>query len=186
MKLNLANHYAKKFVDWLMPYCERIEIAGSIRRERLIVNDVDLVVIPKRQAVMDLAGASGQTLNLLHEFLAHYVEHSAIMIGTRPAWLAGKDNPDGQNFLIQTPKCQLDIFCATEETWGTLMLCRTGSKEHNIWIATRAKELHLHWNPYKGLSGHRRASEAEIYTALGVPWIEPRDREEAFLRKLRC
>lgn len=183
MKLAQAQLYARKFVDWLSPVCERIEIAGSIRRERLIVNDVDLVVIPKRPVMKDLMGERIGSRNLLHEFLAHYIDHSAVMVGTRPAWLAGKDNPDGRNFLIQTPKCQLDIFCATPDTWGTMLLCRTGSKEHNIWLATRAKDLHMHWNPYEGLSGHHGASETEIYRALGLPWISPLDRERHFVSR---
>jgi hypothetical protein len=47
MNLPLATLYAQQIVTWLTPFCERIEIAGSIRRQRPIVNDIDLVCIPK-------------------------------------------------------------------------------------------------------------------------------------------
>jgi DNA polymerase (family 10) len=84
----------------------------------------------------------------------------------------------------------VDIWCANEHNFATRQLCRTGSKEHNIWIAERAKDLGGDWQPYKGLtlrSGFVSATtEAQIYEALNLPFIPPEQREsgqfESFAR----
>lgn len=184
MKLSQATAYADKILKWLEPYCERIHVAGSIRRERPECNDVDLVVIPKVEQKTDLLGEVNSSRNLLHEFLTDYVANQR----GKAQWLAGQLKPDGRNFLIQLPKCQLDIFCATIHTWGSLLLCRTGSKEHNIWLASRAQRFDAHWFIYEGLKVRGQAkvahSEEVIYAALDLPWIPPRNRELHELRKL--
>jgi DNA polymerase/3'-5' exonuclease PolX len=182
MKLSRATAYADKLVKWLDPYCERIAVAGSIRRERPNCNDVDLVVLCKIDYKLDLLGAIQSTHKPLHAFLTGYVADQ----DGRAQWLAGQDKPDGRNFLIQLPKCQLDIFCATIHTWGSLLLCRTGSKEHNIWLCSRAIRFGTHWNPYQGLASGGEViahSEEAIYAALKLPWIAPRDRELSSLRR---
>ena len=61
------------------------------------------------------------------------------------------------------------------------------SSSLTIWLAERAKRLGGAWNPYKGVrlaAGLQPAgTEAEVYGALGLPWIEPRDRELDHLRR---
>jgi DNA polymerase (family 10) len=188
MNLSQARAYADKIVKWLDPYCERIEVAGSIRRERPICNDVDLVVIPKSEHKTDLLGAIESQRNLLHEFLTGYVADQ----DGKAHWLAGQEKPDGRNLLLQLPRCQLDIFCATTQTFGSLLLCRTGSKEHNIWLASRATRFCCHWFIYAGLKVGGDAiashcliahSEEAIYEALKLPWIPPQERELSSLRR---
>jgi DNA polymerase/3'-5' exonuclease PolX len=109
--------------------------------------------------------------------------------------------------IIDLPKCQLDLWFADESTFATRLLCRTGSMEHNIWLASRAKRQGKKWNPYEGIltGGEWRSamgmpdvytppndcalqlstfkSEAELYSALDLPFIEPKDRELPFLIK---
>jgi DNA polymerase/3'-5' exonuclease PolX len=48
MQLKEAQQIAQKYVELLRPYCKRIEIAGSIRRQRPEVKDIEIVCIPKR------------------------------------------------------------------------------------------------------------------------------------------
>src|SRR4051794_18791532 len=62
MPLLTAKRYSTRIIEWLAPYCQRIEIAGSVRREAEKCNDVDVVCI-----------ASG---NHLWEFLKDYVQNS--------------------------------------------------------------------------------------------------------------
>lgn len=172
MPLRVARARAEKIVDWLRPFCERIEIAGSIRRKRPLCNDVDLVVIPKLEVERDLLGIETGKKILIQAFLQGYVSES----GGRAEWLAEGD----RNLLLKLPKCQLDIWCAKEETWGTLLLCRTGSKEHNIWLAQRAGKLGKHWQPYRGMFGPGRVAsrtEEDVYMAVGLPFIPPEERE---------
>ncbi|MBA7670781.1 hypothetical protein ES703_78928 [subsurface metagenome] len=55
MELEKAKTIAGVVVEAIKVYCDRIEVAGSIRRQRPIVNDIDLVVIPNDQWNLDLA-----------------------------------------------------------------------------------------------------------------------------------
>jgi DNA polymerase/3'-5' exonuclease PolX len=49
MELKRAQEIASQVITKLAPYCERIEVAGSIRRRRPFVHDIDVVVIPTNQ-----------------------------------------------------------------------------------------------------------------------------------------
>jgi len=185
--LKTALAYAGAVVPWLEPFCERIEIAGSVRRQRPICNDLDVVCIPKvdnSASDPDLFGRGRVApTNKLHEFLTSYVRHEP-----QAHWKAGQHKPAGEIFSLQLPRCQLDIFIATPATFGVVLLCRTGSKEHNIWLASRAKARGWHWNPQWGLRIYETrlertvaATEQDIYTALDLPFIIPQNRELAYL-----
>lgn len=165
---------ADKVVAALAPLCERIEIAGSIRRGRALVGDIDLVILPKDRA--------------------------AIRAKLVPACNVLADGP--QNLLVDWPlgrteRLQLDIFFAHDgvgdffarepSNWGTLLLCRTGSKEFNIWFAQQAQRAGLHWNPYRGLTRQKglsqqseviaAATEDDLFKALEITPIKPEVRE---------
>jgi DNA polymerase/3'-5' exonuclease PolX len=174
MDLNIANRYAAKLVEWLQPFCGRIEIVGSIRRGRPVVNDVDIVCIPIVTEKKDLLGeVIGRQNHALHHLQMH-------AMGGKAKILSGGER-EGKQVMVELSKCQLDLWFATAETFATRMLCRTGSKEHNIWLAQRAQDRGGHWNPYEGLKLHGKLVKAEIeediYRALSVPWIEPKNRE---------
>lgn len=186
MRLAQAERYALHIVDWLRPYCTRIEIAGSIRRRRTECNDVDIVCIPKLVPTEDLAGATGQVRNLVREELIRYVKATPLAgwrNETEPKW-------DASNLLVQLPKCELDLWCANEMNFATRFMCRTGSREHNIWLAERAKRWGFErWDSYRGLVTKRgllkvAATEAELYRALDLEFIAPENREFSFLRGL--
>lgn len=167
MNLFGARAKAERIVAELAPFCDKIEIAGSIRRGRMFVNDIDLVVLPR----------AGQT-NALRE---RCKRNSEVVT-------------DGeQNLIVKLPGIdfQLDVFIArpasTElfekkpSNWGTLLLCRTGSKEYNIFLATRAQKLGLHWKPYEGIFDDElliaSETEEEIFAALKLAFIPPAMRE---------
>jgi DNA polymerase/3'-5' exonuclease PolX len=190
LPLAQAQAYAAKLVEWLSPHCERIEIAGSIRRQRPQCNDVDLVVIPKLTRYKDLLGSVTATQNHAWLFISNYVanyraehpENKHVRI------TAGHDDGCKQMTVMLT-KCQLDVWFAETENFGTRFLFRTGSKEHNIWLCGRASERYLDWEPYKGLrkigSGEHlpATTEAEIYGALGLEPIDPKNRERDWIHK---
>ncbi len=188
MNLATAQRYAEHLKNWIAPVCARVEIAGSVRRLRPVCNDIDLVCIPKFDAAEnDLLGA--QTLppkSFLHAFLLQYIadkkgeawfRSTAGVPGRREMELAW----DAKNILMQLPKCQLDIFVADEATFATRFLIRTGSKEHNIWVAQRAQQLGGRLDPQTGLwiagERHQPKTEEEFYRLLGVEYIEPQNRE---------
>lgn len=193
MSLLLARQRAEKIVAWLQPFCERVEIAGSIRRQRPLCNDVDLVVIPRwedRDRKVDMFTTAKDRVNVLREHLLEYVRGSdgkAFWKG-RTGAPGPEPKEDAKNLLLVTRTgVQLDVWCATPATWTTLLICRTGSQQHNVWAAQRAQQLHGHWAPYESLRLHGKevplASEEDFYRGLGVPFIPPESRERDVLHR---
>jgi len=141
----------------LSRHCERIEIAGSLRRHKPYVHDIDLVVIP------------GPGFQLFFQ------EH--------------RITPKGGDKIIRFrwEGIPVDLYVATAETWATLLLIRTGSKEHNIILCKRAREMNLCLKANgDGLEEPadchdvRRVkvmTEADIFDALKMPYKEPWERE---------
>ena len=152
--LERAQKVADAVVKRLSPYCQRIEIAGSIRRRKPWVNDVDLVVIPD-----DLWSLHGELMKL------------------------GQLKMSGKKIMrVMIGSTQVDIYVADEATWATLLLIRTGSKENNIRLCSRAKDMGWHLAASgDGLfdeTGQRIAGDTEIsiYNALGLPFQRPEKR----------
>jgi DNA polymerase/3'-5' exonuclease PolX len=190
MNLAEAQTKADRILVWLQPFCERLEIVGSIRRGRPECSDVDLVCVPKFKSAthkLDLLTTAQVHENQLLAFLRSYVQNNS------PArWLGKRGEPgpepqdDAVNLLLVTRAgIQLDIFCANDSNFASLKLCRTGSKEHNVWLCNRAIQLGGRWHTNRGiyLRGDyiHAFTEQDIYTALDLPYIRPQDREIQFL-----
>ena len=153
MELERAQAIAAALVKELEPCCQKMTVAGSIRRERPLVKDIDLVIIPANQ---------GQLAVKLHELGCRF------------------GGPKLQRF--QYKGAPVDIYLATEETFPMLLLVRTGSAAFNRDLAMRAKAQLLHFAADgRGIlkDGRRVAwlSEGEILGALGLPFIPPERRE---------
>jgi len=154
MELEKAKVIADIVVKTIAPYCEQIEVAGSIRRQKAFVNDIDLVVIPRDRWNLDLAlGRMGNYK----------------MSGMKIA-------------RVEMDSIPLDVYFATPETFATLLLIRTGSAENNIRLATLAKKRGWHMAASgDGLfneNGQRIAGDSEesIFKALGLPYQRPEER----------
>jgi len=157
--------FARKSADELIPYLaeggglEKIEAAGSLRRGKETVGDLDLLVTGP--------GAAGA----LERFVAHPKAHTVLGKGPNKASIQY-----GQEGL------QVDLRALAHESYGAAMQYFTGSKEHNIVLRTRALKLGLTLNEY-GLfrvdNEQRVAGETEeqVYEALGLRWIPPELRE---------
>ena len=158
MKLEDAKEIAKEFIGHIKDLCERMEIVGSIRRQCSEVNDIDLVVIPKGP------------------FMAKLItEHMKGKL-----W---RLKFKGKKFIqLIFKEKQIDIYIASQDTWGTLLLIRTGSKENNIYLANRAIAMGLQLKADGGglfdASGRRIAWDSEqiIYEALGLEYQLPEER----------
>lgn len=163
MELERANETAQRLAATLRPHCHRVTVAGSIRRRRPFVNDIDLVLIPKPEAALTidslLAGMGIVQLN------GPKIKRLRLPTNTHIATIA------------------VDIYLATPETWPTLLLIRTGSKQHNIMLCTLARtkgcQLKANGEGLFNSNGDRIAGDTEdsIFAALGLPYIEPSARE---------
>ena len=154
MELERAQKVANEVVKRLNPYCQKIEVAGSIRRRKPQVRDIDLVLIPK-----DPWDFHGELMKL------------------------GQLKMSGKKILrVMVGSVQVDIYVADEATWATLLLIRTGSTLNNIRLCSRAKDMGWHLAASgDGLfneKGERIAGDSEIsiYNALGLPFQRPEER----------
>lgn len=167
IELKSARKWAEQIKTILDPFCLRIEIAGSIRRGLPIVGDIALVILSK----------SGNNEAVKQRCLAR--SPKVLMNGaTNFIFMAGNVQVD--IFFARAPV--LELFGSTPGNFGTLMVCRTGSREFNIWLCAKAKAQGLHWDPYNGVrnaDGQYIAGEeeADVFKALGLGFVDPIRRE---------
>jgi DNA polymerase/3'-5' exonuclease PolX len=108
---------AEEALNALAPHCERIEIAGSVRRMKPDVKDIEICAIPR----MVPAGLFGDTLEVDPAFCA-----------TVNQWPKVKGEPTGKYTQRVLPGgMKLDLFIATADNWGWQLALRTGSADFN-------------------------------------------------------
>ena len=139
-----------------VPGVERAEAAGSFRRRKETVGDIDIVVVAKDpKAVADAVAALA--------IVSHIVAHG----GTKVSF----DLKSG---------LRADVRFVQPGQWGAALLYFTGDKEHNIALRKLAIRRGWKLNEYGLFEGERAIAgkeEEDIYRALELPMPEPRERE---------
>lgn len=193
MDLAQARHIAECLIARMRPCCDRIEIAGSIRRGKPQVKDIEIVAIPKRlQAIdeSDLFGESMTTINLLHQWATTELPSSLqwIKTGTHEIvpWFVQADGKYWRGYIPQHD-IKVDIFLTEPDRWGATYLVRTGSAEFNAALLQFAKGKSYRFDD--GGFCHEAANgkltplpvpeEADIFRRLGLDFIPPTDRINA-------
>lgn len=173
----------------LAPGCDRLEIAGSIRRCKPDPRDIELVAIPRRTTapVLDLFGAvvASRGENLLDDAL------SALWL--RGEWqydLALRRNGPKYKRLrhVATDIC-CDLFITTPECWGVIFTIRTGPGDFSQELVTRARRMGMVVDEGRLWKVHRDESrtavetgkEEQFFAALGLRWVAPPARSVAVL-----
>ncbi|WP_316525369.1 DNA polymerase/3'-5' exonuclease PolX [Kitasatospora brasiliensis] len=159
--LDTATELAEQLVAALsaVPGCTRCAYAGSLRRMRETVGDID---------VLATAEDSAPLMAALTE-----LPYVAEVIGSGTT----------KTSVRTTQGVQVDLRVVPEEDWGAALVYFTGSKAHNIKLRTMAVRAGLKLSEY-GLfevDGGRKVvsrTEDEVYAALGLPWIAPPLRED--------
>lgn len=159
-----AQVIAHRVVDMLAPHCKQIAIAGSIRRQKPQVKDIEIVAIPKEYAT----GIFGYGLaTIVDEW--EKVKGDLVYGKTR---YTQRILPEG---------IKLDLFFADEDNWGLIYAIRTGSAEysHHVLAKTWVRLGYKSVDGYLTREGMRIPvpSESHLFNMLGIPWILPRDRE---------
>ncbi len=158
-----ADALVERLLEHLRPVAgiEKLEAAGSYRRGKETVGDIDiLMVADSPQAAMDR--------------LAQFPDLDAII-----------GRGDTKMSIRLAGGMQVDLRVVPAESYGAALQYFTGSKEHNVKIRGIAKQLGLKINEYgvyrledaggeKSIAG---ATEDEVYAALKLPWIPPELRE---------
>lgn len=140
---------------------QRIAIAGSVRRGRETIGDIDILV----------ACRPADRRKVVQAF---------VLLPDRKIQLSKGDTR--ASIIIGDQQRQVDLRVVHESEWGSALLYLTGSKEHNIALRTIARERGLKINEYglfrlkddQRLAGH---TEEEMYHHLGLQYIPPELRE---------
>ena len=175
---SFALEIAENFISQISATCERIEIVGSLRRLKVRVNDIDILAIPRFiQADDDTLFGEPVQENQLDKQLSELCLSRDLELDANGSKI--------KRFLktVDGDTVPVDLYIATEQTWWTLLLIRTGSRNHNIKLARRAMELQMHLKADgSGLLTSAGsiipiASEEEIFRLLRFEYRPPDDRE---------
>ena len=155
-KINVAEAEAEALVAYLRDG-GRVTVAGSYRRRRDTVGDLDILVTSKHAAA---ACDKLTQYDNVAEVLAH--------------------GPTRVTVVLRSG-IQVDLRAVAEECYGAALLYFTGSKAHNIALRGIANDHKWKLNEYGLFSGKRRiagVSEEEVYKKLRLAYIPPEMRED--------
>lgn len=129
--LNEVYPIAEQVKASLTPYCKRIEIAGSVRRHRSMIGDIEIVAIPKTYVWRNLLNEVVKVDNYLWNYLDEQADKGNILRGRWGNVLRSFEFYTGNGH-----KYAAEVFTATEDTWGSKFTIRTGSREFSRWLVT--------------------------------------------------
>lgn len=144
------------------PSLERIDFAGSYRRRKETIGDLDILVISENaEEVMNRFGSFPQVQEVI-------------------------GRGDTKMSVRLNNAFQVDLRVVQRQSWGAALQYFTGSKEHNVHVRSMAKSKGLKISEYGVFKetdeAHPVAGEDEqsLYAAIGLPWIPPVLRENRF------
>ncbi len=160
LELAKAEALAKQVEDTIKPLIEEIKIVGSIRRKRPMIGDIDFVV---------------KATDANWSRIANTLKKSQIICtGSSLIKL---------NLPFECNLFQVDFYRANDNNFGIQELIRTGSAEHNTWLASYAIAKGCRLKYSDGLIKDDQViagkTEENIFTALGLPCPIPEEREIA-------
>ncbi len=169
-----AEGVARELAELLTPACERIQIAGSLRRRKATVGDIELLCIPRplenhlfyRDALDQLLRGRLMPEGVLTPRINQKGSHTY--------------GPLNKLLLHVGSGTPVDVFSAGLENWGMALLVRTGSAEFNIRVMSRFRELGMRGHAYGGVhtpTGYVACPDEDtVFRLLGWPFMPPEER----------
>ncbi len=158
MILHEAEHHARALVDYLRGggAVQEIEVAGSFRRRRETIGDLDILV----------------TSTAPGEVMARFTKYPDVkrIVSQGPT----------RATVRLSNGLQVDLRAVEPDAYGSALQYFTGSQAHSIELRKIAQAKKLKLNEYGVYEGTRRVAgrtEQDVYAALGVDWIPPELRE---------
>ncbi|MEM5373393.1 DNA polymerase/3'-5' exonuclease PolX, partial [Paraburkholderia azotifigens] len=154
-----ASQRAEPLLAWLaaLPEVERVEAAGSLRRLRDTVGDIDIL-------------ATAQVPPAVTQRFVAYDDVTAILA----------HGPTRASVVLRGG-LQVDLRVVDPACFGAALTYFTGSKAHNVALRRLGQELGLKINEYGVFRGQTRIAgetEESVYASVGLPWIAPELRED--------
>jgi DNA polymerase (family 10) len=158
-KLAIAAQYADALLAYLRqaPGVVEVAAAGSLRRAKETVGDLDLLATAPDGAAV----------------CRHFTQY--------PDVAEVLQSGETRASVVLKSGLQVDLRVVSQASYGAALMYFTGSKAHNIRLRNLAIEQGLKLNEYglfKDKCAIAGASEEEVYSALGLPWIAPELRED--------
>ena len=149
-----------KHFEALKGLYENIELAGSLRRRKETIGDIDILISAKKE-----------NWPKLHQ---HFITYA----GVKEVLLSGETK---SSVVLQEGR-QVDLRTVEPHQWGAALQYFTGSKEHNVRLRDIAKAMGLKLSEYGLFKADTEeriggSTEEEIYELLGMEWIPPEIRE---------
>ncbi|HIQ48087.1 MAG TPA: DNA polymerase/3'-5' exonuclease PolX [Aquifex aeolicus] len=140
---------------------EDVSIAGSLRRRKETIGDIDLLISAKKENWLKI-----------HEHFTKF-----------PGSIEVLAKGETKSSIILESGRQVDLRTVEPSSWGAALQYFTGSKQHNIRIRDIAKEKGLKINEYGVFKADTEEklggkTEEEVYNLLGMQWIPPEIRED--------
>jgi DNA polymerase (family 10) len=159
MNLGVAFPVAKRIVETLRQKTgsKKIEWAGSLRRMRENIGDIDIL-------------ATGPDQEKIVQAFTHLPEVKEVLA-----------SGETKASVIVEGGVQIDLRVVEEDSYGAALQYFTGSKGHNIRLRGIAKAKGIKINEYGVFKGKRKVGgkeENDVYRALGMDWIDPELRED--------
>ncbi|MBS4034373.1 MAG: hypothetical protein KGZ85_07920 [Ignavibacterium sp.] len=183
IKLETAKQIATELVDILSPHCERIEVAGSVRRKKPDVKDIELIIIPKVE--VEFSGLFNDEENLFYP-LDRFIlgdDRFDFRLNKNGHRMYGEKN----KLIIYHPapgvNIPVDIFAANDENFMMVKFVRTGGAENNLQVARKANSLGMNLRIYESCFEDKRGykyrmnSEEQIYKFLELPYLKAEERK---------
>ncbi|MEX3971270.1 DNA polymerase/3'-5' exonuclease PolX [Paraburkholderia caribensis] len=158
-QLAQASQRAEALLVWLaaLPDVERVEAAGSLRRLRDTVGDIDILATARDPAAVT-------------QRFAHYDDATAVLA----------HGPTRASIVLRGG-LQVDLRVVEPQSFGAALTYFTGSKAHNVALRRLGQEHGLKINEYGVFRGKTRIAgetEESVYASVGLPWIAPELRED--------
>jgi DNA polymerase (family 10) len=157
-KLAIAAQYAEPLRKYLekVPDTQQVVLAGSYRRFKETVGDIDILVTTK-------------DANRVMDRFSDYDEVSKVLA-----------KGETRSTVILKSGLQVDLRVVDPECYGAALQYFTGAKAHNIEIRRLGQQKKLKINEYGVFKGDKRLAgktEESVYRAVDLPWIPPELRE---------
>lgn len=177
-----ALRVAKELCDLLRPDAERIIVAGSLRRGKSEVGDMEILYVPRFSVgrVDDLFNPP-PSYNEAETTINGWVNAGRLIQRTNAHGSAtwGAKNKLAIHVASGIP---VDLFATTEENWWVSLVIRTGGKQTNLELTTGAQRmnrtLHAYGCGVEFSNGEtiRATSEEHVFELCGVKYREPKER----------
>jgi len=166
---SFAKIMADQVVNILAPECERIEIAGSVRRHAREVGDIEVVLIPKKISA-DLFGTEVFGSQRIEQVLR---EHGFEIL------------KNGELFKqARIQGVMVDVSLTTPEKWGVIFTLKTGNAYFNHKLVTKKKDGGMcpsnidfqDGRLWRGGCVLETPEEKDVFEALALEWVQPENR----------